>query len=228
MIFKNQYDISFWPKSVFCACILATVFTSTWLMFADLAYSDTWLKPYQISGDIFRRVLIAFCLIIYFLRLQITVWVFQKRRWVWTETIVISVLVPLALYSFARAGGSNHQPFGIMEIVGWLSYLMGSYINTNSEYRRHVWKLKKENKGRLYTDGLFRYSMHINYFGDVVLFTGFALITHRLSMFVIPLIMTANFVFNIIPSLDRYLENKYGDEFRGYSQKTKKIIPWIY
>ena len=112
MIFKNQYDVSFWPKSVFCGCILVTVFTSTWLMFADLAHSDTWLKQYQISGDLFRRVLIALCLIIYFLRLQITVWVFQKRKWVWPETIIISIMIPLALYAFAHVGGNNHQPFG--------------------------------------------------------------------------------------------------------------------
>jgi steroid 5-alpha reductase family enzyme len=155
-------------------------------MFADLAYSDTWLKPYLISGDPFRRVLIALCLIIYFLRLQVTVWAFQKRQWVWPETIIISIVVPLALYAFAHVGGNNLQPFGVIETVGGLLYFLGSYSNTSSEYRRHVWKFKKENKGRLYTDGLFRYSMHINYFGDVVLFTGFAMITHSTNLETIP------------------------------------------
>jgi protein-S-isoprenylcysteine O-methyltransferase Ste14 len=228
MIFKDQHNVSLGPKLFFCGCILATVFASTWLMFADPADSNRWLKPYLISGDFFRRVLIALCLIIYFLRLQFTVWIFQKRKWIWTETIIISIMVPLALYAFAHVGGNNHQSFGVMETAGWLLYITGSYVNTSAEYRRHVWKLKKENKGRLYTDGLFRYSMHINYFGDVVLFTGFAMTTHSLSMLVIPLIMTANFIFNIIPSLDRYLAKKYGVEFRDYSQKTKKLIPWIY
>jgi protein-S-isoprenylcysteine O-methyltransferase Ste14 len=101
-------------------------------------------------------------------------------------------------------------------------------INTHSEYYRHVWKLKEDNKGRLYTEKLFRYAMHINYFGDIVLFTGFAMIAHRFIMLIIPSIMTLNFVFIIIPSLDRYLEKKYGAEFSDYAQKTKKLIPWIY
>jgi steroid 5-alpha reductase family enzyme len=228
MIFKDNYDISFWPKAVFSSCMLATVFTCTWLMFADPEYSDAWLKQYQISGDLLRRVLIAVCLIIYFLRLLITVWIFQQRKWVWLETIIISIVMPLALYAFAHVGGNNHQSFGAVEIVGGLLYMIGSYINTHAEYSRHVWKLKEDNKGRLYTQTLFRYAMHINYFGDIVLFTGFAMITHRLSMFVIPSIMTVNFLFNIIPSLDRYLEKKYGDEFKDYSKKTKKLIPWIY
>jgi protein-S-isoprenylcysteine O-methyltransferase Ste14 len=133
-----------------------------------------------------------------------------------------------ALYAFAKVGGNNKQVVGIVEVIGILLYSSGSYINTHSEYSRHVWKLKEVNKERLYTEGFFSLSMHINYFGDIVLFTGFAMVTHSLSMFFIPLIMAVNFVFNIIPTLDRYLERKYGDEFRDYAKKTKKLIPLIY
>ncbi|MBW2004073.1 MAG: DUF1295 domain-containing protein [Deltaproteobacteria bacterium] len=228
MIFIDQYDSSFWNKSVFSCCILITVFATLWLMFADYATSNTWLKQYQLAGDIVRRILIASCLIIYFVRLQVTVWVFQKRKWTWLETITITVLMSFVLYVFAKVGGNNKQVVGVVEVIGILLYLSGSYVNTHSEYSRHVWKLKEENRGRLYTKGLFSLSMHINYFGDIVLFTGLALVTHSLSMLVIPLIMSVNFVFNIIPSLDRYLEKKYKDEFRDYSKKTKKFIPLIY
>ena len=228
MIFKDRYNPSFWQKSVFTICVFAAVSIAIVLMFmADLA-PLAGLKAYQFSGDILRRILIAFCLVIYFLRLQITVWVYQRRTWAWLETIIISILIPFALYGFAKAGGNNHQAVGGVEVIGMLLYIAGSYINTQAEYDRYVWKLKAENKGRLYTEGLFRLSMHINYFGDIVLFTGFAMITHRLAVFIIPLIMTINFIFNIIPSLDRYLENKYGDEFRAYAAKTKKLIPKIY
>ena len=228
MIFIDQYDSSFWNKSVFSGCILITLFANLWLVFADYVTSDTWLKQYQMNGDLVRRILIASCLIIYFVRLQVTVWVFQKRKWTWLETITITVLMSFVLYAFAKVGGNKKQVVGVVEVIGILLYLSGSYINTHSEYYRHVWKLKEENRGRLYTEGLFSLSMHINYFGDIVLFTGFAMVTHSLSMLVIPLIMTVNFVFNIIPSLDKYLEKKYKDEFRDYSKKTKKLIPLIY
>ena len=228
MIFKDQYDSSFWNKSVFSGCILITIFATLWLMFAEYATSDAWLKQYQMNGDPVRRIIIASCLIIYFARLQVTVWVFQKRKWTWLETITITVLMSFVLYAFAKAGGNNKQVVGVVEVIGILLYLSGSYINTHSEFYRHIWKLEEKNRGRLYTERLFRYAMHINYFGDIVLFTGFAMITHRFSMLVIPSIMTLNFVFIIIPSLDRYLEKKYGAEFRDYAQRTKKLIPWIY
>jgi steroid 5-alpha reductase family enzyme len=228
MIFKDQYDSSFWNKFVCGCCILITIFATLWLMFAEYVTSDAWLKQYQMNGDPVRRTLIAFCLIIYFVRLQVTVWVFQKRKWTWLETITITALMSFVLYAFARVGGNNKQIVGVVEVIGILLYFSGSYINTQSEYYRHVWKLKEENRGRLYTEGLFSLSMHINYFGDIVLFAGLALVTHTLSMLVIPLMMAVNFVFIIIPSLDKYLEKKYKDEFRDYSKKTKKFIPLIY
>ena len=203
MIFIDNYDSSYWNKSLFSGCIILTLFATLWLMFAEYSTSNTWLKEYQQTGDLLRRILIAFCLIIYFVRLQVTVWVFQKRKWTWLETFTITVLMSFVLYAFASGGGNNKQVVGAIEIIGILLYLSGSYINTHSEYYRYVWKLKAENRGRLYTEGLFSLAMHINYFGDIVLFTGLAMLTHSLSLLVIPLIMAMNFVFNIIPSLSR-------------------------
>jgi protein-S-isoprenylcysteine O-methyltransferase Ste14 len=228
MIFIDNYDSSFFKKSLFSGCIIITLLVTLWLLFAEHVTSNTWLREYQLYGDALRRILLASCLIIYVIRLQVTVWIFQKRKWTWSETITITILMTIVLYAFANVGGSNKQVVGAVEIIGILLYLSGSYINTHSEYYRHAWKLKEENKGRLYTEGLFSLAMHINYFGDILLFTGLAMITHSLSMFVIPLVMALNFVFFIIPSLDRYLEKKYKDEFKDYSKKTKKLIPMIY
>jgi len=159
MIFINNYDSSFWNKSLFSGCIIITLLATLWLMFAEYATSNTWMKEYQLAGDLLRRILIASCLIIYFVRLQVTVWVFQKRKWTWLETITITVLMSFVLYAFASVGGNNKQVVGTVEVIGILLYLSGSYINTHSEYYRHLWKLKEENRGRLYTEGLFGLSM---------------------------------------------------------------------
>ena len=116
-------------------------------MFADDTASDMWLMQYRFNGDGVRRILIAACLIIYFVRLQVTVWVFQKRKWSWLESITITILMSFVLYTFARVGGNNKQVVGVVEIIGILLYLSGSYLNTQSEYSRHIWKLKEENRG---------------------------------------------------------------------------------
>ncbi len=101
MIFKDQYDNSFWKKSVFSGCILITLFAILWLMFSDYATTNKWLNQYQLAGDFVRRVLITSCLIIYFVRLQVTVWVFQKRKWTWLETIIITVLMSIVCYALS-------------------------------------------------------------------------------------------------------------------------------
>ena len=41
-------------------------------------------------------------------------------------------------------------------------------------------------------------------------------------------LVTAGFIFYHIPGLDSYLAQRYGDEFVAYSQRTKKLIPWVY
>lgn len=228
MIFKDEYDVSLWPKCVFMAAISATILVSGYLMLANAERTFSWVGPYEIRGDFVRRIILMACLVIYYIRLLMTVFVSLKRRMVWTETIVISFLMSLALYSFAKVGGSNQQPIGVIELVGVFLYIVGSYLNTHSEYTRYAWKKNPDNKGRLYTEGLFKYSMHVNYFGDAVLFTGFALITHSIIMLIIPFLVTANFALFIIPSLDKYLGKKYGREFKEYAERTKKFIPMVY
>ena len=228
MIFKDEHDFSPLPKCFFMAAIITASLLTGYLMFKDVNGLASWLKPYAINGNFTRQVVLMFCLLFYGSRLFITVFVFLKRKMGWMETILISGLMSFALFSFARVGGSSQLPLNALDYLGLILFLGGSWINTYSEYTRHIWKKNEKNKGRPYTKGLFKYSMHINYFGDIVLFSGLALITQSFSLLVIPLIMALNFVFFLIPSLDKYLEQKYGEEFTEYAKSTKKFIPGIY
>jgi steroid 5-alpha reductase family enzyme len=224
MIFIDQYDKSIPQKSVFSSCVLATALINLWGIFADAELLNA--DFLDIENNL-RRSLLVGSILIYLIRLMLTTWVFQKRKWTWQETAAISIVMSLALYAFISTGRDNAKAVGVVEVIGLALYLFGSYINTKSEYSRHVWKLNPKNKGKLYTKGLFRYAMHINYLGDVVLFVGLALLTH-FSLLAIPAFMMLNFIFNIIPSLDRYLAKKYRDQFVEYAKETKKLIPWIY
>ena len=147
---------------------------------------------------------------------------------IWRETIVITTLMSIVLFSLAYNGGGSKLGINVYDYIGILLYVVGSWINTFSEFNRYKWKQNELNKGKLYTIGLFKYSMHINYFGDILLFSGMGLISQSFSLLVIPLAMTVVFVFYIIPAPDQYLGKKYGDDFIEYSSKTKKLIPWIY
>lgn len=228
MLFKDEKDLSLIPKIVFLTAISCACGLAGYLMFVDVNNLVSWLKPYAISGNFIRQIILMFFCWFYALRLFVTVFVFLKRKMVWGEMLLVTGLMSFALFALANAGGNSNQPIGLLDYFSIFLYLLGSWLNTWSEYTRHVWKKNKSNKGRPYTLGLFKYSVHINYFGDVVLFTGFALMTWRFSLLIIPLVMALNFIFFIIPRLDKYLAEKYGDEFQEYAAKTKKLIPWIY
>ncbi|MBW2618135.1 MAG: DUF1295 domain-containing protein [Deltaproteobacteria bacterium] len=199
-----------------------------WMMFPLTDSGPEWLEPYLLRGDAIRRGLVLFCLIVYAVRVTVTTLVFLKRKFPWAEAFIITVWMTFALLAFARVGGSNPQPMGLLEIIGLALFLSGSYLNTWSEYHRQRFKADPATQGRLYTEGLFRLSRHVNYFGDVVLFSGLALVTGRLVMLVIPLIMALNFILFFIPRQEAYLANKYGPQFQDYAKRTRKFIPLIY
>jgi steroid 5-alpha reductase family enzyme len=130
--------------------------------------------------------------------------------------------------TFGISAGSYPEPIGPLDIVGITLFLIGSYINFLADYQRFSWKRNIENKGRLFTSGLFKYAMHINYFGDAVAYLGLALITHNIACFCISMGMFVYFIAFEIPRLDEHLGKKYGDEFAAYSKATKKFIPFVY
>jgi len=70
--------------------------------------------------------------------------------------------------------------------------------------------------------------MHINYFGDSLLFIGLAMITENITSLLIPGIVIFNYLMIFIPKQDRYLHKKYGKELEQYARRTKKFIPFLY
>ena len=70
--------------------------------------------------------------------------------------------------------------------------------------------------------------MHINYFGDTVLFIGWCMLTASLWALALPALMGASFIFYHIPGLDAYLAERYGAEFEEYAAETKKFVPFLY
>lgn len=228
MLFKNEHTLSLMPKFFVMFTITMASCLASYLMLGNADDMILELQPYKVDGNNYRQIILILCVLVYILRLIITTFVFLKRKLFWTEATVVAILMSVALFSFLHIGGRSPLEINALDYSGIILFLTGSWINTRSEYTRHIWKKNEDHKGKLYTAGLFKYSMHINYFGDVFLFTGFALITQSFSLLIIPLFMAINFIFFIIPRLDKYLATKYGNEFLDYASRTKKLIPGIY
>ena len=180
------------------------------------------------GGLSLREAVLLGCGLIYFLRYLLTAFYLLHRGVGWPEAAQVAPFL-FGLQAFLGYLGS-----GSMVSWRWVDwgacglYAAGSFLNTASEIQRRRWKQAPDHKGHLYTDGLFALSMHINYFGDALLFTGFALLTTSPWALLLPLLMTTLFVFVHIPTLDGYLAKRYPDEFAEWTTRTKKLVPFIY
>lgn len=181
-----------------------------------------------IKSPFISRMIVFACGLVYFLRMCLTTFVLLKRQIPWREVAEVGPFIAVIQLSLAILTVYHKEAFGSLDWL-WIGlYLLGSWLNTGSEWRRMIWKRDEANQGKLYTEGLFRYSMHINYFGDSVLFTAFALLTGSFWALLVPAVMILGFVFVHIPKLDAYLKERYGEQFDDYASKTKKFVPWVY
>lgn len=213
-------DPSIAPKLTFALLHAGIFAVCIWLVFG-LELPDT-----------NRALLLLACAALYFLRHMVTLFVLLKRRLAYSEGLGLSVFIAVFAIGFLLLGGSYLSQ--VVVPLGWLDYgaivlvLFGSYLNSGSELQRWTWKKDPATKGHCYTEGMFGYSLHINYFGDTLLFTGWAILAHSLIALVIPLGITLGFIFFHIPALDLYLAERYGDEFKAYAARTAKFVPFLY
>jgi steroid 5-alpha reductase family enzyme len=219
--FQGEKSPSIAQKAAVISWYLICAVGAVWLTFFATSEAAR-------SGNTARQVAMLPCVLIYIARAAATLFVFVKRKVPWWEAAWGGSLIGIALFFFLRAGLRTPQPLGFADALGILLYIVGSYIGTASEYSRHVWKARPENQGHLYTEGLFRYCRHINYFGDLLLFLGCGVLTREVWTFIVPLAMGLNFAFIIIPAHDAYLASRYGSEFEGYARRAWKLVPFLY
>lgn len=175
-----------------------------------------------------RRAALLACAWIYFARLLATSLVFLKRKVGWAEAFQVGPFLLLVQVFLAWLGARATEQWGAIDTLALVLYGAGSVLNTGSELQRMAWKAHAENRGHLYTGGLFRLSRHVNYFGDVVLFSGLAILTRSPWAGLVPAVMAAMFVFLHIPILDRYLRERYGPEYVEWTKHSKKLVPFVY
>ena len=81
---------------------------------------------------------------------------------------------------------------------------------------------------RLKTDGLFRRVRHPSYLGLLIIIIGFSVTMNSLISFFIFVISVTVAVLNRIRVEEKVLFQEFGDNYKEYKSKTKKLIPGIY
>lgn len=132
-------------------------------------------------------------------------------------------------YSFVHAAiytGSAH--FGIVGILGILVWTIGYFFEVVGDYQLDQFIKNPRNRGEIMDKGLWKYTRHPNYFGEVTMWWGIWLLIAPLPFGIYALISPLAITFLILKvSGIPMLEKKYADDpkFQEYKRRTSVFLP---
>ena len=90
-------------------------------------------------------------------------WVFQML-WVWTVSLPVTLLNSPNVTKYAQ------HKFGTgRDIAGIILFAIGFLAESISDVQKYIFRSKPENKGKVCDVGLFVWSRHPNYFGEIII-----------------------------------------------------------
>jgi protein-S-isoprenylcysteine O-methyltransferase Ste14 len=129
--------------------------------------------------------------------------------------------------NFASSSSSFPQP---SLIVGSTLYVVGLLTELIAEMQRKRFKADPKNKGKPYTEGLWKYARHINYGAYTVWRAGYALAAGGWVLgAAIAAFFFSDFATRGVPILNEYCEKRYGADWEQFKKQTRyRLIPGIY
>jgi steroid 5-alpha reductase family enzyme len=129
----------------------------------------------------------------------------------------------------------SENPIALVPIILGVFVWLGGYLfQSVGDRQLAIFIAKPENKGKLMTQGLWAYTRHPNYFGEVLMWWGIAMIGFANSFgivfpligFISPLVVTwlLRYVSGV-PLLEKHMKTKPG--FAEYEKTTNIFFPWF-
>ncbi|MBT7753901.1 MAG: DUF1295 domain-containing protein [Gammaproteobacteria bacterium] len=142
------------------------------------------------------------------------------------------VLVTMAAGLAALTSNTTIE-LNILGYIGIALWLFGFAVEVIADNQKSQFKKDPNNQGRFITSGLWSWSQHPNYFGEIILWFGLALLAFPvLSGWQLVTLISPIFVYFLltkvsgIPILDRMAKEKWGldSEYINYIKITSKLI----
>lgn len=143
--------------------------------------------------------------------------------------VLLTVACALAIIT-----GIEREPIGWLATLGMVVWVAGFGIEVVADRQKSDFKRDPANEGAFITSGLWAWSRHPNYFGEIVLWTGIAIMALPvLSGWRWLTLISPVFVFFLltrvsgIPMLEARAEKRWGDEeqYQRYARHTPVLIP---
>jgi steroid 5-alpha reductase family enzyme len=125
---------------------------------------------------------------------------------------------------------SSLQGLYWLDFIGLLIWLVGFTCESVADYQLYKFMHNPTNKGKIMMEGLWHYSRHPNYFGEITMWWGIFCIAlsvpYGLIAIVAPVTITILLVFFTgVPMLERVFKDN--PEYQEYKKHTSMLIPWF-
>ena len=129
---------------------------------------------------------------------------------------------------------TTREELGLFALIGFLIWAGGFAIEVVADVQKSRFRAKPENRGRFIHTGLWSLSRHPNYFGEIVLWIGVAVISlpvlrgWQWVTLISPLFVTLLITrVSGVPMLEQRADEKWGgqQDYEAYKKRTPVLIP---
>jgi len=139
-----------------------------------------------------------------------------------------------AAAALAVITGGVREPLGAIGIAGIAIWSIGILIEIVSDRQKSNFRSNPDNKGKFINTGLWAWSRHPNYFGEIVLWTGMAIVAvpvlhgWQWVTLISPVFVTFLLTkVSGIPLLEEKADQRWGgqDDYEEYKRRTPVLVP---
>ena len=126
------------------------------------------------------------------------------------------------------------QDLEVLALIGLVVWAAGFAVEVAADFQKSRFRADPQNKGRFIRSGLWAWSRHPNYFGEIVLWIGVAVIAvpvlrgwqwvTLISPVFVTLLLTR---VSGVPMLEKKADTTWGgqDDYEAYKKRTSVLIP---
>lgn len=157
---------------------------------------------------------------------------FPRFLLTWTlQGLWVSLTLAAALAAITT---TTRKGLDIFALVGFLVWALGFAFEVVADTQKSRFRADPANKGKFIHTGVWAWSRHPNYFGEIVLWIGVAIITlpvlrgwqwvTLISPVFVTLLLTR---VSGVPLLEKRADEKWGgqDDYEAYKERTPVLIP---
>ena len=138
-----------------------------------------------------------------------------------------------AACALAIITGGNREPLGVIGYVGIAVWTIGILLEIVADQQKSAFRADPANRGRFINTGLWAWSRHPNYFGEIVLWTGMAIIAipvlegWQWATLISP-VFVAFLLTKVsgVPMLEKAADERWGgqDDYEEYKRNTPILV----